>query len=108
MVPRSAVLRPVMIVGGAIFIGSHFTDRLLAESATVRVTLFDNFTSWRRMALRAPSGVHRLTVVRGDFADLPALTSAIDGHTAVIHLASNPDIAAAMTDPAIDSIRARD
>ena len=33
---------------------------------------------------------------------LASLRAAMDGHDTVIHLASNPDIAAAMTDPAID------
>ncbi len=35
------------IVGGAGFIGSHFTDALLASPKTRRVTIFDNFTSGR-------------------------------------------------------------
>ena len=34
--------------------------------------------------------------------DLEHLVAAVDGHDTVIHLASNPDIARAMTDPAID------
>ena len=33
------------IAGGAGFIGSHFTDRLLAERSVEAVTLFDNFSS---------------------------------------------------------------
>ena len=35
------------IVGGAGFIGSHFTDRLLSSERTARVTLYDNFSSGR-------------------------------------------------------------
>ena len=34
-----------MIVGGAGFIGSHFTDRLLADGADPGVTIYDNFSS---------------------------------------------------------------
>jgi len=37
----------VIIVGGAGFIGSHFTDALLADRRTERLTLFDNFSSGR-------------------------------------------------------------
>ena len=33
------------IVGGAGFVGSHFTDRLLAEPTVAAVTLYDNFSS---------------------------------------------------------------
>ena len=34
--------------------------------------------------------------------DLATLTETFRGHAAVIHLASNPDIAAAVANPAID------
>ena len=44
----------------------------------------------------------RLRIVRGDANDLDALCDAMTGHDIVIHLASNPKIAAAMTNPAID------
>jgi UDP-glucose 4-epimerase len=90
------------IVGGAGFIGSHFTDHLLADRATTGVTLYDNFSSGREWHYAHHAGDARLKVVRGDVKDLPLLTQAMDGHDVVIHLASNPDIARAMTEPAID------
>jgi UDP-glucose 4-epimerase len=90
------------LVGGAGFIGSHFTDRLLAEPAVRRVTLFDNFSSGRDWHYAHHAGDDRLRVVRGDVKDLPALAAAMAGHDTVIHLASNPDIARAATEPDID------
>jgi UDP-glucose 4-epimerase len=90
------------IVGGAGFIGSHFTDRLLAERSVRRVTLFDNFSSGREWHYAHHAGDDRLRVVRGDVKDLLALRAAMDGHDTVIHLASNPDIARAATEPDID------
>ena len=92
----------VIIVGGAGFIGSHFTDALLADPATERVTLYDNFTSGQEWHYAEHTGDERLAVVRGDANDLEPLTEAMAGHDLVIHLASNPDIAAAMADPGID------
>jgi len=91
-----------LIVGGAGFIGSHFTDALLADPATERVTLYDNFSSGREWHYADHAQDDRLAVVRGDVGDLAALTDAMAGHDLVIHLASNPDIAAAMSDPSID------
>ena len=41
-------------------------------------------------------------MVRGDVKDLDLLTVAMQGHDRVIHLASNPDIARAATEPDID------
>jgi UDP-glucose 4-epimerase len=96
------VLRRVAIVGGAGFIGAHFVDRLLGDPATEAVGVFDNFSSGRAWHLEPHRDDARLTVTRGEVEDLDALCRALEGYTTVIHLASNPDIARAMTDPAID------
>ena len=40
-----------IVVGGAGFIGSHFADRLLADAAVARVTIYDNFSSGREWHL---------------------------------------------------------
>jgi len=90
------------IAGGAGFIGSHFTDRLLSDASTQRVTLYDNFSSGREWHYAHHAGDLRLQVVRADLNDTGALESAMAGHDVVIHLASNPDIARAVTDPDID------
>lgn len=92
----------ICIVGGAGFIGSHFTDRLLSDATTERVTLFDNFSSGREWHYQHHAGDKRLEIVRADVGDLAALAEAMQGHELVIHLASNPDIARAMTSPRVD------
>ncbi len=93
------------IVGGAGFIGSHFVDALLASEDTRRVTIFDNFSSGREWHYEKHVGDARLTVVRSDASDVNALSATMDGHDWVIHLASNPDIAAAAEKPEIDFYR---
>ncbi|MGH2718370.1 MAG: NAD-dependent epimerase/dehydratase family protein [Actinomycetota bacterium] len=90
------------IAGGAGFIGSHFTDRLLSDPVTGRLTLYDNFSSGREWHFEHHLGDPRLKVVRGEVEDTDHLTSVLEGHDLVIHLASNPDIARAATEPAID------
>jgi UDP-glucose 4-epimerase len=91
-----------LIVGGAGFIGSHFTDRLLGEPDTAAVTLYDNFSSGREWHFAHWMGDPRLTVVRADVHDHARLTEVMRGHEVVIHLASNPDIARAVTEPSVD------
>jgi UDP-glucose 4-epimerase len=90
------------IVGGAGFIGSHFVDRLLDSADTESVTVFDNFTSGREWHLDGHAEDPRLRVVRGDATELEVLAGAVAGNDTVIHLASNPDIARAVVEPAID------
>jgi UDP-glucose 4-epimerase len=92
----------VIVVGGAGFIGSHFVARLLSDGGTAQVTVFDNFSSGRDWHLAEHRDDPRLRVVQGQVSDLDALTRAMDGHDTVIHLASNPDIARAIAEPAID------
>src|SRR5262245_59382539 len=91
-----------IIVGGAGFIGSHFCDYLLGPGGAAAVTLYDNFSSGREWHYAQHKGDKRLRVVRGEVEDTAALAAAMDGHDVVIHLASNPDIARAATEPTID------
>jgi UDP-glucose 4-epimerase len=96
----------IFIAGGAGFIGSHFVERLLGKEQTKQITVYDNFSSGRDSShLEASLGDkkdNRLTVIRGDIANLELLTDSMAGHDTVIHLASNPDIAKAATEPMID------
>jgi UDP-glucose 4-epimerase len=91
------------LVGGAGFIGSHFVDRLLSDpELATAVTVYDNFSSGRRWHLEPHAGEGRLQVVEADVKDYAALVRAMRGHDVVVHLASNPDIARAATEPAVD------
>jgi UDP-glucose 4-epimerase len=90
------------LVGGAGFIGSHFVDRLLADPDVPAVTVYDNFSSGRAWHLEPHADSERLRIVEADVKDLAALVAAMAGHDVIVHLASNPDIARAATEPAID------
>jgi UDP-glucose 4-epimerase len=91
-----------LVVGGAGFIGSHVVDRLLADPGDAEVVVYDNFSSGRRSHLARHAESPRLSVVKGDVKELDGLGAAMRGSTVVIHLASNPDIARAVREPAID------
>ena len=94
--------RRVEVVGGAGFIGAHFVDRLLGDPAVETVRVYDNFSSGREWHLAAHHDDSRLEVIRAEIGDLDALTDSMAGIETVIHLASNPDIARAATEPAVD------
>ncbi len=78
------------VTGGAGFIGSHVVDRLLADGHTV--TAFDNLSTGQREFLEQAGASTRFRLVEGDLLDLAALTSAMDGHALVFHLAANADV----------------
>ncbi len=95
-------MKSVFVSGGAGFIGSHLVRRLLRTGGVERVVVFDNFSSGREEYLREPMADGRLQVVRGDLKEPAQIRSALAGADLVFHLAANPDIARAVTEPDID------
>jgi UDP-glucose 4-epimerase len=89
------------IAGGAGFIGSHMTRRLLADPEQ-EVVVFDNLSSGTKAYLDDVLDHERLTFVTGDLQDLDATVAAIEGCDRMFLYAANPDIAKAVTEPAID------
>jgi UDP-glucose 4-epimerase len=92
----------IFISGGAGFIGSHLLRRLLTDKGVEKVVIFDNFTSGQESYIAELINDRRLEVVRADLKDLNAVESAMAGCDTVFHLAANPDIANAITQPEID------
>ena len=75
----------VLITGGAGFIGSHVTERLLSEGDEVVVV--DNFSTARRDSLEPHE---RLTVVEGTIADPELVEQAFEfGPEVVLHAAAS-------------------
>jgi UDP-glucose 4-epimerase len=92
----------VFVSGGAGFVGSHLVRSLLGDPRVERVVIFDNFSSGQRSHLQGVSNDPRVRIVENDLKELEAVTSAMAGSDTVFHLAANPDIAKAVTQPDID------
>ena len=90
------------IIGGAGFIGSHFVDSLLATESSNEIFVVDNFSSGTREHLSHHGGNPRLTIVEEDALNTIELSRILLGVEKLILLASNPDIARAVTQPRID------
>ncbi|MEK1908436.1 MAG: NAD-dependent epimerase/dehydratase family protein [Pseudomonas sp.] len=86
---------PILITGGAGFIGSHLADALLAAGYRVRV--LDNLSTGRRsnLALDNP----RLELIEGDVADAALMRRTVAGCQAVAHLAAVASVQASVDDP---------
>jgi UDP-glucose 4-epimerase len=92
----------IFVSGGAGFIGSHLVASLLKDSETESVVIFDNFTSGELSYIKESANDSRVKVVEADLKDVGAVASAMVGCDTVFHLAANPDIAKAATQPDID------
>jgi UDP-glucose 4-epimerase len=91
-----------LIIGGAGFIGSHFVDELLKESK--KVVVVDDYSAGFHDLLDDYKYQKDFEVVELDIRDTLSLSKLIRPETVVIHLASNPDIAAAASNPRIDFV----
>jgi UDP-glucuronate 4-epimerase len=97
----------LLITGGAGFIGSHLTRRLLARGD--RVTVLDDFNDYYDPArkrenvasLAAPANGHDLRVVEGDIRDEPLVDRLFAGgrFDAVIHLAARAGVRPSLEQP---------
>ncbi|MCP9340583.1 NAD-dependent epimerase/dehydratase family protein [Stutzerimonas xanthomarina] len=85
---------PVLVTGGAGFIGSNLVDALVARGYTVRV--LDNLSTGKRSNLPDDEGVE---LIVGDVADAQTMRDAVQGCRAVVHLAAVASVQASVDDP---------
>ena len=78
------------VTGGAGFIGSNLTDRLLQNGHAV--TVFDNFSTGQERFLEKARTFPKFTFAQGDLLALDRLAAAMHGTDLVLHLAANADV----------------
>ncbi|MEQ9317544.1 MAG: SDR family oxidoreductase [Polyangiaceae bacterium] len=86
---------PVLVTGGAGFIGSHLVDALVASGARVRV--LDNFATGHRHNVKQCHG--RIELVEGDIRDLETCRRVCDGVRFVWHEAALGSVPRSMKHP---------
>ncbi|MNG78578.1 UDP-glucose 4-epimerase [compost metagenome] len=86
---------PILITGGAGFIGSHLCDALLDKGYAVRI--LDDLSTGKRENL--PAGHPQLELIEGDAADGELLKRVTAGCQAVVHLAAVASVQASVEDP---------
>jgi UDP-glucose 4-epimerase len=82
----SRVNSPVLVTGGAGFIGSHLVERLLAEGESVVV--LDDFSTGDLRNLQAVATHPRLNLIHGQVSGHPGLKELVAGCSFVFHLAA--------------------
>jgi UDP-glucose 4-epimerase len=86
---------PILVTGGAGFIGSNLVDCLLAKGYAVRV--LDDLSMGKRSNL--PLDHPRVQLLVGSVADAALVSQAVAGCQAVVHLAAVASVQASVDDP---------
>jgi len=79
--------RPVLVTGGASFIGSHLVDGLIERGAAVRVV--DDLTSGQLENIKDHIDNGRVEFIRGDLKMNGLARKVVDGMSVVFHLAAD-------------------
>ncbi|MGH7332845.1 MAG: NAD-dependent epimerase/dehydratase family protein [Candidatus Rokuibacteriota bacterium] len=89
----------LLVTGGAGFIGSHLTERLLDLGHEVRV--LDNFSTGRRENLAFGRGRAALDVREGDLRDAAEVCRAVAGVDGIFHQAALVSVPRSIAEPAL-------
>lgn len=88
-----------LVTGGAGFIGSHLTDKLMEQG--YRVVVLDNLSSGKLSNLTKWLHDKNFTFIKGDLLVPQDIENAINNCSKVFHLAANPDVRIGYMSPEI-------
>jgi NAD dependent epimerase/dehydratase len=79
----------VLITGGAGFIGSHLTEKLVELGAKVKILVhYNSRNDWGNLEYFSKSILNHVEIFQGDVQDPYSVQKAVDGCSIVFHLAS--------------------
>jgi len=93
----------VLVTGGAGFIGSNLSHRLLSQGH--KVVIYDNLSrkgAKKNLAWLRENHGERFSLVQADVRDYPTLLQAVQGSEVVYHLAAQVAVTWSVTDPRED------
>ena len=91
--------KKTIVTGGAGFIGSHITERLLGDGH--EVTVLDNFSTGRQENLRHLTEFENLNVVHADISVQEEIAEYFEGMDWVFHIAALADIVPSIVNPSL-------
>lgn len=98
------ISKKVLVTGGAGFIGANLVARLVREGC--QVTIFDNFSrlgcSQNLKWLQSELGEDGFDVIRGELADVSAVSRAVANKECIYHLAGQVAVTTSVRNPRMD------
>lgn len=97
LVSELKILDPILITGGAGFIGSHLTENLIENG--YRVIVYDDFSSGKKNNLSAIINEKKLRIVNDDLSRPSKLKQSLKDVKTIFHCASYPEVRTGFADP---------
>jgi UDP-glucose 4-epimerase len=88
----------ILVTGGAGFIGSHLVDRLVSDGKQVKV--LDNLSSGNMENIQRHMDSGKVEFLKGDIRDYLVVKKAVEGVSAVVHLAAQISVFCSIENPA--------
>jgi len=81
--------RRVLVTGASGFIGSHLTELLINKGARVQALIhYNSFNTWGHLEHYAKKTPSNLSIIAGDIRDPHFVSSTVNGHEIIFHLAA--------------------
>jgi len=87
----------VIVTGGAGFIGSHLTERLVEQG--YQVIILDNLATGKKENIKELIAKNAVEFVQGSVTDLPLLKELFQGARYIFHLAALPSVPRSIENP---------
>jgi len=92
-------MKPILVTGGAGFIGSHLVDALISGGNMVFV--LDNFSAGSMKNLALSKNKNNFHLIKGDLEDIQKHRSALKSIKVIFHMAAYPDVRTGYESPEI-------
>ena len=88
---------PTLVTGGAGFIGSHMTDRLIQNG--IETTVLDNLSTGKMLNLSTSKDNKLFHFVNEDLNNIEGIRKALKDIKVVFHMAADPEVRTGVDDP---------
>ena len=94
---KKLIEKRILVTGGAGFIGSNLSEKLLELGAVV--TVLDNFATGHKHNIEPFLSNENFTLIEGDIRDLETCRKACEGQEFVLHQAALGSVPRSINDP---------
>ncbi len=94
---KYSISGPVLVTGGAGFIGSHIVDRLVNDG--IETVALDNLSAGMISNLANSEGKKKFSFIKEDMSNLEGIKNTLKGIKTIFHMAADPEVRTGFENP---------